>query len=140
MEAAVALSQGSSPALMVVSDEFWNALQAALPASGIPTIVTQGPAFQQSRQKSGSEGSSPMDTSSDGILAPAPHSPSLITVTLPILGASLNAPIILTSDSDTPHASPAPGPPGGHEAAEIICYGRSTVVSDLDGWGFVLNV
>jgi hypothetical protein len=20
------------------------------------------------------------------------------------------------------------------------CYGRSTVVSDLDGWGFVLNV
>jgi hypothetical protein len=21
-----------------------------------------------------------------------------------------------------------------------FCYGRSTVVSDLDGWGFVLNV
>jgi hypothetical protein len=21
-----------------------------------------------------------------------------------------------------------------------LCYGRSTVVSDLDGWGFVLNV
>jgi hypothetical protein len=25
-------------------------------------------------------------------------------------------------------------------AGELNCYGRSTVVSDLDGWGFVLNV
>jgi hypothetical protein len=23
---------------------------------------------------------------------------------------------------------------------DAFCYGRSTVVSDLDGWGFVLNV
>jgi hypothetical protein len=26
------------------------------------------------------------------------------------------------------------------KAIEQLCYGRSTVVSDLDGWGFVLNV
>jgi predicted metalloendopeptidase len=26
------------------------------------------------------------------------------------------------------------------EDAQAACYGRSTVVSDLDGWGFVLNV
>jgi hypothetical protein len=105
METAIAVSQGNSPALTVVSDDFWNALQAVLPASGIPPIVTQGPAFIQSRHQLSSGGSSPMDTSSDGIVAPAPHSPSLITP-LPALGDLPNAPIILSSDSDTTLPSP----------------------------------
>jgi hypothetical protein len=119
METAIATSQGNSPALTVVSDEFWNALQAALPPSGIPPVITQGPTFQQSRQQLSSGGSSPMDTSSDGIIAPAPHSPSLITP-LPALGDLPHAPIILSSDSDTPPPPPihAP-PPGAHEAREI---------------------
>jgi hypothetical protein len=119
METAIALSQGSSPALTVVSDDFWNALQAALPPSGIPPVVTQGPAFQQARQQLSSGGSSPMDTSSDGIVAPAPHSPSLITP-LPARGDLPNTPIVLSSDSDSP---PPPlvhvSPPGAHEAPEI---------------------
>jgi hypothetical protein len=45
METAVAQSQGASPSLTVVSDAFWDAIQLALPASGIPDIVTQGPCF-----------------------------------------------------------------------------------------------
>jgi hypothetical protein len=101
METAVATSQGASPALTVVSDDFWNALQAVLPASGIPTIVTEGQAFQEVRRPSGSAASSPMDTSSDGISAPHPHSPSLITP-FPALGDLPGAPIVLTSDSDSP--------------------------------------
>jgi hypothetical protein len=100
MEEAVAASQGGSPALTVVSDDFWNALQALLPASGIPAIVTAGPAFQETRL-SASAGSSPMDTSSDGIIAPAPHSPSLITP-LPGWGEGPDAPIPISSDSDLP--------------------------------------
>jgi hypothetical protein len=72
MEEAVTASQGCSPALTVVSDDFWNAIQAALPASGIPDIVTQGPAFQGARLAPASGGSSPMDTSSDGIMAQPP--------------------------------------------------------------------
>jgi hypothetical protein len=118
METAVAQSQGASPALTVVSDTFWDAIQAALLASGIPPIVTQGPAFQEVRPTSQSAGSSPMDTSSDGIIAPAPHSPSLITP-LPALGDLPTAPILLSSDSDT---SPPPvpvRPRGEHEATEI---------------------
>jgi hypothetical protein len=118
MESAVAASQGASPALTVVSDRFWEALQLVLPASGIPPIVTQGQTFQQSRTSTGSGGSSPMDTSSDGIVAPAPHSPSLITPRLPIPGDSILAPILLSSDSDNPHTPPTYGPPpGGHVAA-----------------------
>jgi hypothetical protein len=116
METAVATSQGASPALTVVSDDFWNALQAALPASGIPTVVTEGPAFQEVRRPSGSEASSPMDTSSDGISAPPPHSPSLITP-LPALGDLPGAPIILSSNSDSPASVAAcPPPRGEHEA------------------------
>jgi hypothetical protein len=107
METAVATSQGASPALTVVSDDFWNALQAILPASGIPTVVTEGQAFQEARRPTVSEASSPMDTSSDGISAPPPHSPSLITP-FPALGDLPGAPIVLTSDSDSPA--------GGHEA------------------------
>jgi hypothetical protein len=117
MESAVAASQGGSPALTVVSDEFWNALQALLPASGIPAIVTAGPAFQDARLST-SGGSSPMDTSSDGIIAPHPHSPSLITP-LPVLGDIPDAPIILSSDSDSPAHAVAIPPLGAHEAAEI---------------------
>jgi hypothetical protein len=119
METAVTASQGGSPALTVVSDDFWNALQAVLPASGIPTIVMQGPAFQETRRPSASGGSSPMDTSSDGILAQPPHSPSLITP-LPALGDIPTAPIILSSDSETPTPVAAPPPPlGGHAATDI---------------------
>jgi hypothetical protein len=118
METAIALSQGNLLALTVVSDKFWNALQAALPASGIPPVVTQGPAFQESRQRTLSGGSSPMDTSSDGILAPAPHPPSLITP-LPALGDLPNAPIILSSDSATPSPTVRAPPHGEHGAAEI---------------------
>jgi hypothetical protein len=60
-----------------------------------------------------------MDTSSDGIFAPAPHSPSLITP-FPALGDIPNAPISLSSDSDTPHPPPNVVPSHGtHEAAEI---------------------
>jgi hypothetical protein len=120
METAVAASQGGSPALTVVSDDFWNALQAALPASGIPTVVTQGSAFQETRDPSHSGGSSPMDTSSDGIIAQPPHSPSLITP-LPALGDLPGAPIILTSDSESPTIDTAPPlPAGAHEAADTI--------------------
>jgi hypothetical protein len=57
METAVAASQGASPALTVVSDDFWNALQAALPASGIPPIVTEGPAFQVARRSDSADSS-----------------------------------------------------------------------------------
>jgi hypothetical protein len=119
MESAVALSQGCSPALTVVSDQFWEALQAALPASGIPPIITKGPAFQESRQQSLSGGSSPMDTSSDGIIAPAPHSPSLITP-LPALGDLPGAPIILSSDSPTPSPHPAPVLPHEEHEARVF--------------------
>jgi hypothetical protein len=116
METAVAASQGASPALTVVSDDFWNALQAALPASGIPPIVTEGPAFQVAR-RSDSADSSPMDTSSDGILAPIPHSPSLITP-FPALGDLPDAPITISSDSHSPTPVAAcPPPRGEHEAA-----------------------
>jgi hypothetical protein len=119
MEAAVAASQNNSPALTVVSDDFWNALQAILPASGIPPVITQGPAFNQSRPQLSSGGSSPMDTSSDGIAAPAPHSPSLITP-LPTMGDLPNAPIILSSDSDmTPPPPVRVSPLGVHEEPEI---------------------
>jgi hypothetical protein len=115
MEVAAAASQGGSPALTVVSDEFWNALQALLPASGIPETIMASPAFQEARA-SRSGGSSPMDTSSDGIVAPHPHSPSLITP-LPALGDIPYAPIILSSDSDSPLlAATGPAPAGSHEA------------------------
>jgi hypothetical protein len=133
METAIAASQGNSLALTVVSDEFWNALQAALPASGIPTVVTKGPAFQESRQPTLSGGLSPMDTSSDGITAPPPHSPSLITP-LPALGDLSNAPIILSSDPATPspvtvHAPP----PGEHEAAAIIDLVSASPLLEMGG-------
>jgi hypothetical protein len=119
MEAAIATSQGNSPALTVVSDDFWNALQVILPASGIPPVITQGPAFSQRQEEANSGGSSPMDTSSDGIIAPAPHSPSLVTP-FPARGDLPTAPISLSSDSDTPPPHFACAPPHGeHEAPEI---------------------
>jgi hypothetical protein len=119
MEAVVASSQGNSPALTVVSDSFWNALQAALPASGIPPVITQGPAFSQRQEEANSGGSSPMDTSSDGIVAPAPHSPSLVTP-FPARGDLSTAPIFLSSDSDTTPPPLVNVPPHGvHEAPEI---------------------
>jgi hypothetical protein len=118
MENAVAALQGASPALTVVSDEFWEALQVILPASGIPTVITRRPSFQEARQPTPSGGSSLMDTSLDGIVAPPPHPPSLITP-LPTTGDLPDAPIVLSSDSDSQQALPPPIPPvsmGGHEA------------------------
>jgi hypothetical protein len=98
MEEAIQASQGNqSPSLTVVSDGFWEALQLALPASGIPAQLTSTPPFTVARHTSQSMGSSPMDISSDlpspGRLA-APAPPHLQ------LGDDPNAPIVLSSDSD----------------------------------------
>jgi hypothetical protein len=125
METAVAQSQGASPSLTVVSDAFWDAIQLALPASGIPPIVTKGPAFQEAHPTSQSAGSSPMDTSSDGIVAPIPHSLSLITP-LPAAGDLPDAPIVLSSDSAS---SPLPVPVfayGKHEARDSIDHAAAS--------------
>jgi hypothetical protein len=98
MEEAVQASQGGpSPALTIVSDTFWDALQLALPASGIPNQITASPSFMEARHPSQSAGSSPMDISSDlpspgRLAAPAPP-PQLP-------GDAPDAPIILSSDSD----------------------------------------
>jgi hypothetical protein len=132
METAVAQSQGASPALTVVSDAFWDAVQLALPASGIPAIVTQGATFQEARPSSQSAASSPMDTSSDGILAPAPHSPSLITP-LPAVGDLPGAPIILSSDSSL---SPLPEPAitrGVHEVENFTDHAAASPPSAGEG-------
>jgi hypothetical protein len=156
MEEAVAASQGGSPALTVVSDDFWDALQALLPASGIPAIVTAGPAFQAARPST-SAGSSPMDTSSDGILAPAPHSPSLVTP-LPAWGEGPDAPILLSSDSENPpatalpavahealttnpHVHTSPSLSDGNEAAPVTILMNSdacsteTPIDSVSSWG-----
>jgi hypothetical protein len=125
METAVAQSQSASPPLTVVSDAFWDAIQLALPASGIPAIVTQGSAFQEARLSSQSAASSPMDTSSNGILAPAPHSPSLITP-LPAAGDIPEAPIVLSSDS-APSPLPVPEPTRGeHEAGKFTDHAAAS--------------
>jgi hypothetical protein len=98
MEEAVQASQGGpSPALTVVSDTFWEALQLALPASGIPDQITSTPPFTEARQPSQSAGSLPMDISWDlpspgRLAAPAPSPPRT--------GDAPDAPIILSSDSD----------------------------------------
>jgi hypothetical protein len=131
METAVAQSQGASPALTVVSDAFWEAIQAALPASGIPPIVTQGPSFQGARASPHSAGSSPMDTSSDGIVAPVPHSPSLLT-TLPVAGDLPDAPIILSSDSSP---SPPPVLTLTHEEREVGDINEHAAASPLPAGG-----
>jgi hypothetical protein len=132
METAVAQSQGASPSLTVVSEAFWDAIQLALPASGIPPIVTQGPAFQEARPTSQSASSSPMDTSSDGIAAPLPHHPSLITP-LPAAGDFPDAPIVLSSDSTS---SPLPVPAlarGKHEAGEITDHAAASPLPAVGG-------
>jgi hypothetical protein len=135
METAVAASQGGSLALTVVSDEFWNALQALLPASRIPDTITMSPAFQEARAST-SGGSSPMDTSSDGIIAPTPHHTSLITP-LPAMGDVPNAPIILSSDSESPPPAVAePFPAGTHEA--VITNEHAPAAPALDA-GVVIN-
>jgi hypothetical protein len=131
MEEAAAASQGGSPAITVVSDEFWNALQALLPASKIPDIVTTTPAFQEARAST-SGGSSPMDTSSDGIIAPHPHSPSLVTPLL-ALGDIPNAPILLSSDSESPLPVAAGHPPAGSHEAVITNEHASTAPSPITG-------
>jgi hypothetical protein len=101
METAVATSQGASPALTIVSDTFWNVLQDILPASRIPEQLTRMPSFQEACQPTQSGGSSPMDTSSDGILPPPRHDSALVTPLL-ALGDLPGAPIVLSSDSDSP--------------------------------------
>jgi hypothetical protein len=100
MEAAVVSSQGASPALTIVSPAFWNVLQAALPASGLPDAISSTPAFQTSCPSIASGGSSPMDTSSDGILAPPGHHLSLIT-THPAPRDTPGFPITILTDSDS---------------------------------------
>jgi hypothetical protein len=134
MENTAAASQGASPALTVVSDEFWDALQVILPASGIPPVITRGPSFQEARQPTPSGGSSPMDTSSDGIVAHPPHSPSLITP-LPAVGDLPNAPIILSSDSDSPPQTlPVPSVlVQGHEAASSNIHTLSSPSLNVGG-------
>jgi hypothetical protein len=98
MEEAVQASQGGpSPSLTIVSDSFWEALQLALLASGIPVQITSTPSFTEARHPSQSAGSSPMDISSDlpspgWLAAPAPPSQQP--------GDDPDAPIILSSDSD----------------------------------------
>jgi hypothetical protein len=120
MEEAVAVSQGTSPALTIVSDSFWDALQAVLPTSRIPSQLTQGPSFQEARQPTPSGGSLLMDTSSDGILPPPSHPAAMLT-TLPAFGEHPDAPIILSSDSDSPQVLNTAAPPfpttGGQDAA-----------------------
>jgi hypothetical protein len=98
MEEAVQASQGGpSPALTIVSDNFWEALQLALPASGIPDQITSTLPFTEARHPSQSTGSSPMDISSD---LPTPGRPAAPAPPLPQTGDAPDAPIILSSDSD----------------------------------------
>jgi hypothetical protein len=108
METAVSASQGASPALTIVSDTFWNALQDALPASGIPELVTSTPAFQTARQPTASGGLSPMDISSEDNLPPPRHNVALLTSS-PALGDNPEAPILLSSDSESPQVLQATG-------------------------------
>jgi hypothetical protein len=114
-EAAQASQGGQSPALTVVSDAFWEAIQLALPASGIPADFTTAPAFTEACQPSQSMGSSPMDISSDlpspGLLTAPPPPP-------PQLGDDPNAPIILSSDSDVQVLSGAVNTRGQHVGSE----------------------
>jgi hypothetical protein len=116
MEEAVLASQGGhSPALTVVSDTFWEAIQLALPASGIHADITTTPPFTEARHPSQSMGSSPMDISSDlpspgRLAAPAPS---------PLqLGDDPNAPIILSSDTDTQVPSGVSNTRGQHVGNE----------------------
>jgi hypothetical protein len=98
MEEAVQASQGNqSPSLTVVSDGFWEALQLALPASGIPAQLTSTPPFTVARHTPQSMGSSPMDISSD---LPSPGQLAAPATPLLQLGDDPNAPIVLSSDSD----------------------------------------
>jgi hypothetical protein len=131
MEEAIQASQGGpSPALTVVSDTFWEAVQLALPASGIPAEFTTAPAFTAARHSSQSAGSSPMDISSD---LPSPG--RLVAPVSPPrqLGDEPNAPIILSSDTDEqiPSGNPNTGgqsvggeaaspPPAEHEATSPL--------------------
>jgi hypothetical protein len=96
-EAAQASQEGLSPALTVVSDTFWEAIQLALPASGIPAQITTTPSFTEARHPSQSVGSSPMDISSD---LPSPGRPAVPAPSPQQLGDDPNAPIVLSSDSD----------------------------------------
>jgi hypothetical protein len=81
MEVAAQASQGGpSPALTTISDSFWEAIQLALPASGIPEQITSAPSFTEARHPSHSVGSLPMDISSDlpspgRLTTPAPSLP-----------------------------------------------------------------
>jgi hypothetical protein len=128
MEMATQASQGGpSPALTTVSDAFWEAIQLALPASGIPDQITSSPAFTEARHSSHSVGSSPMDISSDlpspGRLA-APAPPPLQA------GDDPDAPIILSSDSDVQEISP----PTANEVAQATSEAASPLpASSMSG-------
>jgi hypothetical protein len=118
MELAVSASQNASLALTMVSDTFWNTLQAALPASQIPSQLTRTPSFQEARQPTSSGGSSPMDTSLDGILPPPRHHDALVTP-LPAFGDLPDAPIVLSSDSDSPQVTPVAALPPYSSGAQV---------------------
>jgi hypothetical protein len=95
MEAAEAASQGSSPALLHVLAELWEAIRVVVrsPASRLPEALSRSVSFSRAREPTPSGGSSPMDISppSQGHLD-APISPPLLP------GDAPEAPIILSSD------------------------------------------
>jgi hypothetical protein len=112
MEEAIQASQGGpSPALTVVSDTFWEALQRVLPASGIPAQLTDTPPFTKARNPSQSVGSSPMDISSD---LPSPGRLPAPAPAISLMGDDPNDPIVLSSDSDKQVADLPSNTGGGH--------------------------
>jgi hypothetical protein len=114
-EAASASQGGQSPALTVVSDTFWEAIQLALPASGIPADITTTTPFTVARHPSQSVGSSPMDISSD---LPSPGRHAAPVPPLPQLGDDPDAPIVLSSDTDVQAPSGIPDTRGQHVGNE----------------------
>jgi hypothetical protein len=76
-----------------------------------------------------------MDTSSDGILAPPPHSPSLINL-FHTPRDRPDAPIVLSSDSETTSPVPAPAVPvKGHEGASTTEHAASSPLLNEGGVG-----
>jgi hypothetical protein len=61
-------------------------------------------------------------------------------VTEIILGASSTLGPTFVAESFETENVQSEGADVNTDNEDSLCYGRSTVVSDLDGWGFVLNV
>jgi hypothetical protein len=98
-----------------VSDTFWEAIQLALPASGIPAEITTTPPFTSARHPSQSVGSSPMDISSD---LPSPGWLAAPVPTPQQLGDDPDAPIVLSSDSEVQVTIRTPDTGGRHVGNE----------------------